>query len=59
MSVAKGDGNHGEGRHRRVVLWGLEHGPKRGEKNQKTGGTESETMGKTSEKIGKPSEFGD
>ena len=38
MSVAKGDGNHGEGRHRRVVLWGLDNGPKRGEK-LKTGGS--------------------
>ena len=34
MSVAKGDGNHGEGRHRRVVLWGLEHGPERGDKSE-------------------------
>ena len=57
MSVAKGDGNHGEGRHRRVVLWGLENGPKRGGKTENW--RESETMGKTSEKMGKPSEFGD
>ena len=34
MSVAKrDDGNHGEGRPRRVVLWGVENGPEKGGKN--------------------------
>ena len=55
MPVAKrDDGNRDEGPHRRVVLWGLENGPKRG-KNIKNWREQSETMGKPSEKMGKPS----
>ena len=45
MSVAKRDGNRDEGRHRRVVLWGLENGPKRGEQ-LKTGGKSPKQWGK-------------